>query len=113
MLHCTEKGSIMRTGTVPSFEESFLPLGTKEGSKSAGMYLLRTLRSPMVNSDFGWLVELDSAGAEFKVMHHNSLTVNRFCLDLSFIAIEHSITTMADQRLQRSSKKPGGESLEA
>jgi hypothetical protein len=27
--------------------ESFLPRGTREGSKSAGMYLLRTLRSPI------------------------------------------------------------------
>ena len=49
MLHCTEKGSIMRTGTVPSLDESFFPFGTREGSKSAGIYLLRTLRSPIVN----------------------------------------------------------------
>lgn len=42
-----EKGSIMRTGMRPS--TGFLPRGTSCGSKSAGMYLLRTLRSPMVD----------------------------------------------------------------
>lgn len=40
------KGSIIRTGIKSSF--GFDPLGTNFGSKSAGIYLLRTLRSPMV-----------------------------------------------------------------
>ncbi len=48
MLHWTEKGSIIRTGTVPSFFERAFPRGINDGSKSAGMYLLRTFRSPMV-----------------------------------------------------------------
>ncbi|KAL7543296.1 hypothetical protein ACHAWF_007358 [Thalassiosira exigua] len=46
--HWIEKGSIIRTGTRSSFGR--LPRGTSFGSKSAGMYLLRTLRSPMVES---------------------------------------------------------------
>ena len=37
----------MRTGMRPS--TGFLPLGTSFGSKSAGMYLFRTLRSPMID----------------------------------------------------------------
>lgn len=41
-----EKGSIMRTGMRPSV--GFLPRGTRAGLKSAGMYLFRTLRSPMI-----------------------------------------------------------------
>mmetsp|Transcript_25692 Transcript_25692/g.56344 ORF Transcript_25692/g.56344 Transcript_25692/m.56344 type:complete len:102 (+) Transcript_25692:1699-2004(+) len=48
VLHCTEKGSIIRTGTVPSFFDSALPRGTRDGSKSAGKYLLRTFRSPIL-----------------------------------------------------------------
>ena len=42
-----EKGSIIRTGIRSSL--GFLPRGTRAGLKSAGMYLLRTLRSPMVD----------------------------------------------------------------
>lgn len=37
----------MRTGMRPS--TGFLPLGTSFGSKSAGMYLFRTLRSPIID----------------------------------------------------------------
>lgn len=42
-----EKGSIMRTGMRSSL--GFLERGTSCGSKLGGMYLLRTLRSPMVD----------------------------------------------------------------
>lgn len=48
MEHWMEKGSIMRTGIRSSL--GLLPRGTSWGSKSAGMYLFRTLRSPMVVS---------------------------------------------------------------
>jgi len=44
--HWMVKGSIMRTVTKSSL--GFVPRGTSFGSKSAGMYLLRTLRSPMI-----------------------------------------------------------------
>ena len=46
MEHWMEKGSIMRTVTRSSL--GFLERGTRRGSKSAGMYLLRTLRSPIL-----------------------------------------------------------------
>lgn len=45
MEHWMEKGSIIRTGIRSSF--GFLPRGTSCGSKSAGMYLFNTLRSPI------------------------------------------------------------------
>lgn len=47
MEHWMEKGSIIRTETRSSL--GFLERGTSCGSKSAGMYLLRTLRSPILN----------------------------------------------------------------
>lgn len=46
VVHWMVKGSIMRTVTRSSL--GFVPRGTSFGSKSAGMYLLRTLRSPMI-----------------------------------------------------------------
>lgn len=47
VLHCMEKGIIMRTPIC--FCGSRLSLGTFFGSKSGGKYLLSTLRSPMLN----------------------------------------------------------------
>jgi hypothetical protein len=51
VLQHTVIGSIIRTFialfTRPSF---FFPRGIFDGSKSGGMYLFRTLRSPMVNA---------------------------------------------------------------
>ncbi len=48
--HWIEKGSIIRTG-IRSSLPFFLPRGTSFGSKSAGMYLLRTLRSPWIGTN--------------------------------------------------------------
>lgn len=56
MAHWIEKGSIMRTVTRSSL--GFLVRGTSWGSKSAGMYLLRTLRSPIFTN---WVVGVDGA----------------------------------------------------
>ena len=46
VVHWMEKGSIIRTGTRLSF--GFLDRGTSFGSKSAGMYLFSTFRSPIL-----------------------------------------------------------------
>ena len=52
----------------------------------------------------------DGEAVCFKVTHHNSMTVNRFWLDLSFY---RGKTLDNDHGLQRSSKRPGGETLDA
>ena len=47
LMHCSEKGIIMRTSTC--LYGSYFRLGTSSGSKSGGKYRFRTLRSPMVS----------------------------------------------------------------